>query len=627
MKGSETIRLNRPPELSEYTINDDNSTSSSSDDDHDTIPQTMERTVSHGLHGFTNMLGFSRSKSSSSINEHRGWNIFKKEKTTSTSNSSIHGESQNSGSENIQKEQSWWRKSVHRSRPSTVPNSNINLFDESISAEENMILSANHKLETMLHDSFENVVDNSASPTKNLDEDSDYSDDSQLDSLREASRIIKERLNVVSENDSPVTPPNEPVMQVHFKPPVNETSIYDYIYESPNAKNTKNIDLMTVDSNSVTFGKFQRIASCLKDSDDCLEADQSIIAVCDYILTLAKENKEKLFNLQSGISTAKEEEKTVDLSELDELTSKLEEIKSKFDACNEQLDGLVTENDGLKSKLKEVIEFNNICKQFFVEYKGQIAQLYQQVNNETSKNETLKEMQERIAKEYESEKNRNVELSESLALSQEVLQDMEKRYLETVNKISDPQSLQNISVLEAENTALKETIEKITKGNNRIVKDYQRERKKVLDLRKQKDSTGKYIDGMLLFQNHCIQFLTQFIMSFKAVIEPSDFMLIEQQLFHVSSFSPLSQKSLEFRSDKELLAQLHAFETGTTDLFQNLINNTLVQAVKKFTIEQNSNSFLTSQLRILRKESTEKDQYIQTILHDTNNLKLKLRKE
>lgn len=132
---------------------------------------------------------------------------------------------------------------------------------------------------------------------------------------------------------------------------------------------------------------------------------------------------------------------------------------------------------------------------------------------------------------------------------------------------------------------------------------------------------------MLLFQNHCIQFLTQFIMSFKAVIEPSDFMLIEQQLFHVSSFSPLSQKSLEFRSDKELLAQLHAFETGTTDLFQNLINNTLVQAVKKFTIEQNSNSFLTSQLRILRKESTEKDQYIQTILHDTNNLKLKLRKE
>ncbi|CDO92825.1 unnamed protein product [Kluyveromyces dobzhanskii CBS 2104] len=619
MKGSETIRMNRPPELSEYSIKDDSSTSSSDDE---IELQSTDKPESHETHGFGNILGFSRSRNSSSANEHRGWNIFRRDRTPTPANKLPLDEEEDQSTEH--KELSWWRKSVHRSRPSTVSNNNINLLEEAISPEDNLLLSANGKLEGMLQDSFENIVDNSASPTKHDNSDSSDSDSADMDSLREASRIIKAKMNA-TDDDSPETPPNEPVMKVHFKPPNNETSIYDYVYESPNAKNSRNIDLMMLDANSVTFGKLQQIASCLKSNCDPLKSNQSIVAICDYVLTLSKECDAKICDLESNKEKIVEET-TEKLSRLKDLQDQLDEITKKFAESSEKLDSFEAENGNLKLKLKEVIEFNNICKQFFVEYKGQISLLSEQINSEVSKNETLKEKQDRISKNYESEKTRNIELSESLAVSQEILQDMEKKYLETISKTTEPETIQEFSCLRAENVDLKHKIDKFSKGNNRLVKDCQRERKKVLDLRKQKDLTSKYIDGILSFQNYCIQFLTQYIMSFKSAIDPSDLLNVERQLFHVSSFNPLSFSNLEFHSERDLLAHLQSFEADSNQLFQNLNNCILVQTFKKYTIEQNANKFLTSQLQALRKESTDKDSYIEAILQETNHLKLKLRK-
>ncbi|CAH01216.1 Spo21p [Kluyveromyces lactis] len=621
MEGSHTVRMNRPPELSEYSIKEDNSTSSS---DNDYENQTADKPVSHGIHGFSNILGFSRSKSSSSMNEHRGWNIFRRERTPTPANKLALDDKEDRAYD--PKEVSWWSKSIHRSRPNTEPTNNVNLFDEAISPEEKLLLSANDRLEAMLQDSFENVVDNSASPTKKDDpiETSD-SDTTDMDSLREASRIIKSKVQTI-DNDSPETPPNEPAMKVHFKPSNHEISIYDYVYESPNAKNSKNIDLMMVDTNSVTFGKFQRIASCLKTGCDPLRSDQSIVALCDYILTLSKECNAKLCTLES---TKEQEDEDIKfkLAQTEDLKARLEDITNKYVKNTKEIDNVKAENNNLKLKLKEVIEFNNICKQFFVEYKGQIALLSEQINNEVTKNETLKEKQERISKNYESEKSRNMELSESLAVSQGVLQDMEKKYLENINKTTGPEIVQDLSCSHAENLDLKTKIEKITKGNSRLVKDCQRERKKVLDLRKQKGLTSKYVDGILAFQNYCIQFLTQYIMSFKSAIDLADLLHVEQQLFQVSSFNPLSYRNLEYHSERDLLAHLQSFESDSNELFQNLSNNILVQTFKKYTIEQNANKFLTSQLQVLRKESADKDRYIEAILQETNSLKLKLREK
>lgn len=622
MKGAETIRMTRPPELSDYSIKDDHSSSSSSEGFSE--PQTLEKSSIHGMHGFGTMLGFGKSKSSSSINEHKGWNLFRRERTPTPANEPPDDRIDNTEqrADFTEREVSWWKRTIHRSRPSTVPSNNLNLYDESISPEEKMVLSTTDKLEAKIQDSFDNLVDDSASPTKLKQSDSD-SDEYDQDSLIEASRIIKSKLEAM-DSDSPETPPNEPIMKVHFKPSNADTSIYDYVYESPNAKNSKNIDLMMVDTSSVTFGKCQRIVTCLSGELERLRNDKSIVGICDYLLTLSKKCENDLKNFESlkGIKP----EPCSHNEEMSQLQEEVKESNLKYRNTSEALRATEDENKKLRDKLKEVIEFNNMCKQFFEEYKDQLSLLYKQVNKEVTKNESLKETKEKITRDYETEKNRNMELAENLEMSQEILKDMEARYLEAINKFTSPTTTKDVTCLEAEKSDLKETIQKLTKGNNRLVNDCQRERKKVLDLRKQNQITRKYVDSILTFQNSCVQFITQFLVSFKGVIDPNDIMHLEQQLFHVSSFNPLAHGNIDYRSEKKIISELEVFESDSYELFQHLINNILVQIFKKYTVEQKSNSFLTSQLCALRKESQDKDDYIQRILRDTNNLKLKLRK-
>lgn len=617
MEGSQTIRMSKPPELSEYSIKEDTSSSSSSEI-YD-VPQIEQKPSSSNLHGFGNKLGLSRTRSSPSAYEHRGWGLFRKERTP-TPGTDLQPEE--SKPQDI-KEVSWWRRTMHRSsRAGSISAENASLHDVAITPEENMVLKANEKLDAKVRNAFENMLENK-SGSKEQDMTETDSDDDDEDSLVEASRIIKSRMED-TEGDSPETPPNESIMKVHFKPPNNETSIYDYIYESPNAKNSKNIDFMAVDLNSVTFGKFQRIISCMNGNVEKIKGEQSLVAVCDYILTLCKRCQGEIADLESNVMN-----KGSDCShteELEKLEAKVRDVTERYEHCSSELDRFKGENSNLKSKLEEVIKFNNMCKQFFEEYRDQISVLYKQINMETTKNEGLVQKQEKISKEYESERSRNLELSQNLSITQEILKDVEARYLELIEKFTGKDDTTELTCLEAKVSSLNETICKLTKGNNRLVSDCHRERKKVLDLRKQTKLNRKYTDAVLTFQNGAVQFITQFLVSFRNILDPNQLVHLQERLHIISSFNPLEHGSLEYDTEKDLVSDLKAFERDTYDVFMQLINCVLAIVLKKFTEEQNSNSFLTTQLSALRKESMDKDEYIQSILHDTNRLKVKLKK-
>ncbi|AET38493.1 Spo21p Ecym_2795 [Eremothecium cymbalariae DBVPG len=427
-----------------------------------------------------------------------------------------------------------------------------------------------------------------------------------------------------------------------------DSMIYNFIYESPNAKN-KSIDLWQVDHHSVTFGKFSEIIQILNGDTSRIRFRDSLVEILDYTLSLTAQKAELLKKLETTINCLEDknahdaisknalEREVAQLHEnINEVHHELESKKEELLKLSEQFSNEKLKADLYKRELGEVTNKLHEKEQELSLLQDEWSVERQQlVKDQIQANQSFNAWQqkcEEVKKEFNmlNVKWKNIQFDYSRIEAEKKA--LDEKFHSTVASLTEKESSERQLVdenhrLEAAVKTKVEQLERTVSGNKQLQADCRRERNKLNDLKTDYASLKEYVNLIECFKNQSLHFVLQFIVNFRQVIDNKDFADVQHLVDRFSKtkmWTPKFSKSNNENSAEEELLKNIENQQLIANMYQETLKGILYMVTNKFIEGQRANKFLTQQLIILRKELSEKDDFIKRILADTNELTSKL---
>ncbi|AMD18512.1 HBL390Cp [Eremothecium sinecaudum] len=419
--------------------------------------------------------------------------------------------------------------------------------------------------------------------------------------------------------------------------------IYNYIYESPNAKN-KSIDLWQVDPHSVTFAKFNQIVQLLNGDPQKIRFRDSLVEVLDYTLSLAVQKDESVNKMETDYQKLKEtydmesRVQAVTEKEINQLREQIKILQNELTTKKDELHDASTEASARDKEVEELKSQLESLNATLSEKEAEPIALKEQWDKEREQMLYEQAQAAKKSKACEQEYNTLKEEYNALKVKWKNIQ-FDYSRIETEKKALDDKFHSTVASLTAkesterqlmeENHQLEATVkskivalERANRGNLQLQLDCKRERSKLLDLKEDNKYLKSYVDLMEYLKLESLQFMLQFVANFRKSITEEEYMDVQDLINSCSRLKPFSPNR-KF-SNAEILEKTELDQSLISKMYQVAMKNVLYLVSNKFIEIQRSNKFLTEQLIELRKDVADKEEYIKLLVADTDGLRSKL---
>ncbi|CUS21679.1 LAQU0S03e08196g1_1 [Lachancea quebecensis] len=449
---------------------------------------------------------------------------------------------------------------------------------------------------------------------------------------------------------SPSTPIDE---QVFWKKnvPKSEFQQYESIYQTPKdyVALEDQFDRIQMNKNSRTYRNFVNIIELLggapEDTFQIFSLEEFTTAVLELVKTGSKdrrvvppENHAKLSRASScdnrPCSELKEQDRS--LPRVLKLEEELSLIREKYDCSLEDAYKCRNELKIVKSELEETRhELDNAVNRA----DKTKSDLKEEIERRTSTEETLREKLDIAAESAKKELSKSEELRDNLITSKneygalhaetQVLKEQNETARSRINEL-----VQLVSQLEAEARKAREENGQLQQSfqekdvlathakvaNVKLQKDCQRERCKVLDARRELGLLRRQMELAACHKAEALQFMAQMMMSFRDVLSKDTLQECDSYLGAINS-NQLFNRAL-FGTEGEMTEQQLSDQFGqelqrVTEFYRDFAKKRLLdQIFAKHISYMRSNLFLSQQLKGLRQQGQDHEEYISRLLKD-----------
>lgn len=431
---------------------------------------------------------------------------------------------------------------------------------------------------------------------------------------------------------SPLTPPEDIV-----------TNPYKYVFDASKESLMPSIayDFAWLDKSSTAFVNFDKTLKLLTDNKKSFSSLESvsnvtISEVSNQLLLSAQHKsecreqliKEKLaientlkFNEECTSNVRKELNNkdaliTTLKKEVEERTKKIEKLGNDLEEVSDEAELLTNEIETHRKKMTELQEHEKLV----------IAKSENQISSIRNDMDLKSKMLEDISRENELLKNRYEGLQtehKNLVFDHEVLQ--EKHSITTtrlsdlvgsINKgeVGEREMRNNLEMTGNKLRRYENTIELLKMGNLKIQENFHRERRKVLDLRKENKMFKMQIQLIECHRSESLQFMSHLMFYYRGIVSDETLTQFAAYLKKINGSEYSTSSNL---GDAAMEAQFKDCETQVVKFYNEIAKQLFLdQIVAKHVSYMRSNNFLSSQLAGLRKHINDYEQYVNRLLKE-----------
>ncbi|SCW01546.1 LAFE_0E02058g1_1 [Lachancea fermentati] len=501
-----------------------------------------------------------------------------------------------------------------------------------------------------------NISDSTTAETPETKKELDYIEPCEpSSSLREFCDGFENNTDLASDEvrmPSPLTPVDDVVVWKKDKLSFGAEQ-YRHVFQNSNAyaAGLTKFDEMKVDRRSKTYANFSIVLQLLEGTKDEISDLRSLLELSDDILVLARrisrkasklsdENSQFELRLKTLTKYQKEDPNAYEIEQknakINELELELSNTKEKYETS---LEDLYSSRKELKATREELIQARHTV--------DDNEQLINTLRTDLQKEQTnLKSVEETCKNDLklkadEADKNltdfnnvkeelssltmkyKNLEFDHQLVKEQH--ESSRDRLCDLVHSLTEHESIERqlrekVTQLETNSVKSDNKISDLKRANGRIQQDYHRERRKVLDLRKDLKLLTSQLELIGCHKDEALQFMAQLMMSYRSILSADTMTecdtylqsLNSNTLFNNMMFDPntsLNEQLLKEQGEEERLRVITFYR-------QFAKVQLLDQVVAKHISYMRSNSFLSQQLRGLRKQLQDNEEYIARLLKD-----------
>lgn len=431
---------------------------------------------------------------------------------------------------------------------------------------------------------------------------------------------------------SPLTPPEDII-----------NNPYKYVFDASKESLMPSIayDFAWLDKSSTAFVNFDKTLKLLTDNKKSFSSlenvsNVTISEVSSQLLLYAQHDseyreeliKEKLaientlkFNEESTFGMRKELNNkdaliTTLKKEVEDRTKKIEKLGNDLEEVSDEAELLTNEIESNRKKMTELQEHE----------KHALAKSENQISNIKNDMDLKSKMLEDISRENELLKNRYEGLQtehKNLVFDHEVLQ--EKHSITTtrlsdlvgsINKgeIGEREMRNNLEMTSNKLRRYENTIELLKIGNLKIQENFHRERRKVLDLRKEDKMLKMQIQLIECHRSESLQFMSHLMFYYRGIVSDETLTQFASYLKKLNATEYLTNNNL---GEAAMEAQFKDCETQVVKFYNEIAKQLFLdQIVAKHVSYMRSNNFLSSQLAGLRKHINDYEQYVSRLLKE-----------
>ncbi|KAM3164585.1 hypothetical protein ACU8KH_01501 [Lachancea thermotolerans] len=449
---------------------------------------------------------------------------------------------------------------------------------------------------------------------------------------------------------SPSTPVEE---QIFWKKnvPKSEFQHYESIYLTPKdyVALEDQFDRVQVNKNSRTYRNFVNIIELLDGTSEntfqMFSLEEFTTAVLGLVKGEPKEHKgvRPEHHAKLDRTSSCDDHSSLELKKQDRSSSRIRDLEEELSSLRERYDCSVEDAYKCRNELKivksELEETRHEVDNTINRMDKIKSDLKEEINRRISTEETLRGELDIAAESAKKELSKSEELRDSLIKSkneQEALQ-AETLVLKEQNETSRSrinELVQLVSQLEAEarkareeNSQLQQSFQEkdvlathAKMANVKLQKDCQRERCKLLDGRRELDLLRRQMELAACHKAEALQFMAQMMMSFRDVLSKDTLQECDSYLGAINS-NQLFNRAL-FNTDGEMTERQLSDQFGqelqrVTEFYRDFAKKRLLdQIFAKHISYMRSNLFLSQQLKGLRQQGQDHEEYISRLLKD-----------
>lgn len=479
-----------------------------------------------------------------------------------------------------------------------------------------------------------------------------YCDDEDQDSSSsslERGLTLKEKIDAVfsaspQEKDeiSPITPPVD-----------TSDNPYKYVFEQSTVLGNHMVyDHAWLDKNSVSFYNFDSALKLLTKDAKSLpslfensnvtvsEISKELVGFIKHSLEIQGVVEEDRRSLENELTNA---QRTVE-----SLKEELEDKKNSNSKLAKQVEKLSIESCSLGKDLEVEKKLNHELTRKVQDLKGQkksikthqkdiINEQELQITNFEKEMELKDTFIASLTDEKESLKHEIGALRKELqdiVIKHEVLQEkqgftalqlstiLEKE--KTKKEVDNRESVKNLELTTSMKNRFENTIGLLKVGNMKIQENFHNERRKVLDLRRERKILQKQMELTDCHRAQSLQFMSHLMLYYRGIIPDQMLSDFDNHLKILTTPYFSSSTKLE---DSALEAKLKDCQNQVFKFYNEFARQTFLdQIVTKHVSYMRSNNFLSGQLGGLRKQIHDYEQYVDRLLKDIQEQKKTLEK-
>lgn len=493
------------------------------------------------------------------------------------------------------------------------------------------------KLKLQLNDSSpvkEEKLSNDLSPgivVDILDQSNRYKNQYELtssSSSMERASVLKDRAqsifsptsNLNKDDISPLTPIDDDIIE----------GAYKFVFETPReySNYNSNFDSIIVDRKSHVYNIILDILKLVDKDDTSIlwmnnPKELTISQVTDEVLKCVKAKI-----LKENLSVNNE---NLLESKLLSVTTKLQKLEKQYENIKKELTVSINKTES-ERKIKEDYSKNlndiyNKFKEINSLYKlSSVDELFEdnQDNFDLLRLDEIIEQVKIFLLEHDQLKNANDKLNKkyltlqndhkNLIVSNEILQE---KLVTMEIKLKDSAKSSNRGA-EGKKQCLEQTLSMLKKANERLTSDYNRERCKVLDLRKSDKVKENYLEAYESYRSESIQFMIYLMHSFRSFVSEEDVAEYNHYIKALNKFT----YNVGYADSKNIEKQCKEFVVDMSKFYKEISKGRFVdQLMAKHVSYLLSNEFLSKKLHGLRKENSNYEHYANHLLKELNKFK------
>ncbi|SCU79251.1 LANO_0A05600g1_1 [Lachancea nothofagi CBS 11611] len=472
--------------------------------------------------------------------------------------------------------------------------------------------------------------------------DSDISDE-VIDDLG-LSQSHSKLSGTLSQLASPLTPVEETIT---WKKDTTTTGVqqYQHIYRTPQdyVALEDQFDNLQVNKNSKTYINLLNIIGLLDGSSQDVVKRRSLQEFSDAILRLVNEVlEERELTDAEGATTAHnsanatskdyshESSRALELeTELSLLREKYEDSVEGFYACRKELNLVEAKLREARNEVdeseREVFEIKTDFEAQKTEWRKTATALETQLKEATEsqkceqvKQKTLKDDYNNVQSQHSALKEENIMLQEQSNASRNKIHELIGMVSTHENEMRKLQ--QSNERLQKEFSILNQLATKAKTANIKLKSDCQRERCKVLDCRRDLDLLRGQLEIAMCHKMESLQFMAQLMISFRDALCERTLQKCDSYLESMNSnklFSCVLAQSNTVVTEQQLMEQACQERNKIAEFYRHFAKkNLLDQVFAKYVSYMRSNRFLSQQLKGLRQQSQDHEEYISRLLKD-----------